>query len=116
MIKEEQVKNMCDELYAYLVKFRVYEKNGLFYAFCPGISGVNVTGYTKDEALETAKGVCQTIIDINTSSGDIIPENEHVIHLRESISTKELKAPPYKDSVIMPAHIAHQNLECDQHA
>ncbi len=107
---------MCDVLYAYLVKFRVQEEKGLFYAFCPGVSGVNVTGNTKEEALRAAKGVCQTIIDINTANGDVLPANEHVIHLKEPISTKELKAPTYRDSIIMPAHVAQHLLDCGQHA
>jgi len=47
---------------------------------------------------------------MRNTSASVTLRNEYVLE-----RIKDIKAPPYKDSVIMPAHIAHQNLECDQH-
>ena len=98
---------MLDNIYAYIIAFSVEkDDDGSYYATCPGLHGVHVSGDTPEEALLLAQKDVETILEIRFMMGETLPESEHIIALRkpDPIPLRTFK----QDSVLfpIPPHLA----------
>ena len=103
---------MCDHMTVFVVRVSAHkDTNNSFYAFCPGIPGIHVSGETRKEAIKEALESVVDIITMYKDRGEQVPENDQFYILKEPKSAKELG----KDDVIfpVPAHLASQFINCD---
>lgn len=103
---------MSGNIYAYVVNVVVQKQNNNFYAFCPGIPAIHVSGFTAKEAIKEALESVINIIEIYHEKREPLPENKNFYALREPKPAQELA----KDDVVVPIppHIASALLNCEQ--
>ena len=90
---------MCDGKVTYIITVSVdTDTNGVYYASCPGIKGIHVNGYTKQEAIEEALKSAVNMVEIYHKKGEPLPENEHFYMLKEPTHSYDLS----EDDVLMP--------------
>jgi len=103
---------MCNHVTVFVVRVAVLkDTNNSFYAFCPGLPGIHVSGSTKKEAVDEAKASIVDVISMYSERGEEIPENEQFYILKGPKGAKELR----KDDFIfpVPAHVASKLINCD---
>lgn len=98
---------MLNDVFGYIIGFIVEkDEDDSYYAHCPGLQGIHVSGDTPEEALKLAQKAVENILEIRLSRGEALPESEHLIALRQptSISLNKFK----HDSVLffVPPHLA----------